>query len=161
MASTGVSTVTFVATDCSGNSTSCTFTVTVVDDEAPMFANCPLDNLPATIVTPDCNPVDVMLPRPDNDVFDNCELNAFDNTIMFNELRFTAHPNIDGFVMDTVTSAFSLAGSPPPSGDGQLEIMFKGDLDNTPLGGVTSQETLNIFGAVSYTHLTLPTTPYV
>jgi len=146
MAFNGVSTVTFVATDCSGNSTSCTFNVTVVDDEAPMFANCPLDNLPAMITSPDCNPVDVILPRPDNDVVDNCELNAYDNTIMFNELRFTAHPNIDGFVMDTVTSSFSLAGSPPPSGDGTLEVMFKGDLDNTPLGPVTSQETLNIFG---------------
>ena len=125
MAFDGVSTVTFVATDCSGNSTSCTFNVTVVDDEAPMFADCPLDNLPAVITTPDCNPVDVILPRPSNDVVDNCELASFDNTIMFNELRFTAHPNIDGFVMDTVPAGFSLAGSPPPSGDGTLEIMFK------------------------------------
>ncbi|HLP12161.1 MAG TPA: DUF2341 domain-containing protein [Flavobacteriales bacterium] len=37
----GVTTVSYVATDASGNTTTCTFTVTVIDNQAPVFVSCP------------------------------------------------------------------------------------------------------------------------
>jgi len=37
----GTQTVTFVATDAAGNTNSCSFTITVEDNEAPIFFNCP------------------------------------------------------------------------------------------------------------------------
>ena len=39
----GVTINTFVATDVNGNTASCSFNVTIVDNEAPVFANCPGD----------------------------------------------------------------------------------------------------------------------
>lgn len=40
---TGTTTVTYTATDASGNTSTCTFNVTVTDMEAPVFATCPSD----------------------------------------------------------------------------------------------------------------------
>ena len=37
----GITTVTYTVTDISGNTTTCNFTVTVEDNEAPVFASCP------------------------------------------------------------------------------------------------------------------------
>ena len=39
----GTTTVTYTVTDQSGNSSSCSFNVTVTDDEAPLISNCPSD----------------------------------------------------------------------------------------------------------------------
>lgn len=39
----GTTTVTYTATDASGNTSTCTFDVTVTDNEAPIFAACPSD----------------------------------------------------------------------------------------------------------------------
>ncbi|PIK49332.1 hypothetical protein BSL78_13791 [Apostichopus japonicus] len=39
----GNTTVTYVAKDPSGNQETCTFTITVVEDEPPTFTNCPVD----------------------------------------------------------------------------------------------------------------------
>ncbi|MDX1406506.1 MAG: HYR domain-containing protein, partial [Saprospiraceae bacterium] len=41
----GVSTISYIAVDGSGNSVSCNYTVTVVDDEDPEFITCPPDTL--------------------------------------------------------------------------------------------------------------------
>jgi len=41
----GTTTVEYVVTDPSGNSATCSFDVTVTDDEAPSFVNCPTDTL--------------------------------------------------------------------------------------------------------------------
>jgi gliding motility-associated-like protein len=39
----GTTTVTYVATDVAGNSSTCSFNVTILDKEAPVFTNCPAD----------------------------------------------------------------------------------------------------------------------
>lgn len=39
----GITTVTYVATDASGNTAACSFTVTVTDNQAPVFVSCPLN----------------------------------------------------------------------------------------------------------------------
>ncbi len=41
----GVSTVEYLVSDLAGNIATCSFTVTVTDDEAPIFVNCPTDTL--------------------------------------------------------------------------------------------------------------------
>jgi len=40
---TGTTTVTYTATDAYGNTSTCTFDITVTDTESPIFANCPSD----------------------------------------------------------------------------------------------------------------------
>lgn len=46
----GVSTVTYTATDLAGNTSTCSFTITVIDNESPVISNCPsnitLNNTP-------------------------------------------------------------------------------------------------------------------
>ena len=41
----GVSIVTIIVTDASGNQTECSYEVEVLDDEAPAFVNCPADTI--------------------------------------------------------------------------------------------------------------------
>jgi len=41
--SAGTTTVTYTATDASGNVANCSFDITVTDTDAPVFANCPTD----------------------------------------------------------------------------------------------------------------------
>ena len=45
--------------------------------------------------------------------------------------------------------------------DGQLDSYFSNAFPNTPNGGIVQTINNNSAQAVSYTHLTLPTTPYV
>ncbi len=72
----GVSTITLRATDASGNSTTCSFTITVVDNQGPFVSGIP----PATL-TVQCNAV----PAPATLVAnDNCDSNP---TITFTEVR--------------------------------------------------------------------------
>ena len=137
----GTSCVTFTATDCTGNSSVCSFNVTVQDDEPPTIVGCP--TLPTTLNTPDCEAVCITLPRP-SDVADNCEVMNFNQMVPFNSMTFTAHPNITGFILDTTTVNFNLAGSPPPSSDAIVTIEFKGDIDGV-VPGVTPQEMLDVY----------------
>jgi len=60
----GTTTNTFKVTDAAGNTAECSFTITVIDNEAPTIV-CP-DN----IVDVDCNNSTVYLPEPENS--DNC-----------------------------------------------------------------------------------------
>ena len=124
---TGTSCVTFTATDCEGNTTNCSFNITVADDEPPMITSCP--TLPTTLNTPDCEAVCIDLPRPSN-VVDNCQVMNFNQEVPFNSMTFTAHPNITGFILDTTTVNFNLGASPPPSSAATVTIEFKGDIDN-------------------------------
>lgn len=68
--------ITVVATDYSGNSNSCAFNLTVVDDDAPLF-QCPpavfVDALPGSVTA------EVILPNPV--VIDNCETPVLINSI--------------------------------------------------------------------------------
>ena len=138
---TGTSTVTFTATDCTGNSSVCSFNVTVQDDEPPTIAGCP--TLPTVLNTPDCEAVCIDLPRP-ADVNDNCGVMNFSQMVPFNTMTFTAHPNITGFILDTTFVNFNLGGSPPPSGDATITIEFKGDIDGTT-PGTTPQEMMDVY----------------
>jgi gliding motility-associated-like protein len=66
----GVTTVTYVATDASGNSSNCSFTVTISDNLAPVFGTCPA-NMTANTTSSTCDsPVNTPAPV----VTDNCSL---------------------------------------------------------------------------------------
>ena len=154
---TGTSCVTFTATDCEGNTTNCSFNVTVADDEPPTIASCP--TLPTTLNTPDCEAVCIPLPRP-SDVMDNCQVMNFNQEVPFNTMTFTAHPNITGFILDTTTVNFNLGASPPPSSGATVTIEFKGDIDNavpnstSPLAG--PQELMEVFLGSNLIGMTTP-----
>ncbi|WP_254094638.1 HYR domain-containing protein [Dawidia soli] len=66
----GVHTVTYEATDASGNKESCSFTVTVTDGTKPVFTNCPAD-IHATTNAASCNAVVSWAPPI---VTDNCDI---------------------------------------------------------------------------------------
>ena len=51
----GVSIVTILVTDESGNQTECTYEVEVFDDEAPVFVNCPTDTIQSSSNFTDCD----------------------------------------------------------------------------------------------------------
>jgi len=67
---TGIETVTYTAVDTSGNSSQCSFTVTVREDVPPVLTNCPQD---ITMTTDTCTSV-VHWIAPD--ASDNCELDT-------------------------------------------------------------------------------------
>ncbi len=74
----GQTIVTFTATDDSGLSTTCSFTVTVTDDEIPTFTNCPT-NITVNVDPNECDQtVSIVPPTP----MDNCGAAAL-TTIVF------------------------------------------------------------------------------
>ena len=76
----GMHLITVVATDYSGNSSSCTFNLTLIDDDAPVF-ECPpamaVDALPGNTT------VEVIIPNPL--VTDNCDAPSLTNNFSGNE----------------------------------------------------------------------------
>ncbi|MFT6782923.1 MAG: hypothetical protein ACJA1A_002861, partial [Saprospiraceae bacterium] len=65
----GISTVTYFVEDAGGNSTECSFTVTVTDDEDPVFVTCPPANVTVDVFTNDCT-TDIFWSIPTAE--DNC-----------------------------------------------------------------------------------------
>ena len=65
----GTTTNTFVATDASGNSSECSFTVTVNDDQPPAFTYCP-SNITSASGIDSCSK---SFTPPHPDIFENCE----------------------------------------------------------------------------------------
>ena len=64
----GQTRVTFLATDAAGNMDTCTFIVTVMDDEIPTFTNCPID-ITVNVDPNECDQtVSIVPPTP----MDNC-----------------------------------------------------------------------------------------
>ena len=76
----GTHLITVTATDYSGNSSSCSFNLTLIDDDAPVF-ECP----PALAIdaTPGNTAVEVIIPNPL--VTDNCDLPVLTNSFSGNE----------------------------------------------------------------------------
>jgi hypothetical protein len=103
----GTTLVTYVATDASTNSSTCSFNVTVVDNTAPVISNCP-----ANIVT--CNP-SVTWTAPT--ATDNCGVTSFTNNapasfpVGVTTVTYTA---LDA-AGNTSTCSFTVTVNPTPS----------------------------------------------
>jgi gliding motility-associated-like protein len=72
----GVTTVTYTATDGSGNVTTCGFTVTVTDNELPVISDCPLD----IVVPNDPNTCNAVVSWNVPSASDNCGVTSFTST---------------------------------------------------------------------------------
>lgn len=76
----GTTTVTYTATDAVGNTSDCSFDVTVNDTEDPVIVNCPADQLTVSVDAGECF-ASVVVPVPTSgvDYTDNCPAPTFIN----------------------------------------------------------------------------------
>jgi gliding motility-associated-like protein len=100
--------ITYYATDCAGNIDSCSYSVTVVDEEAPLL-NCPSD-IVLEVTEDSCSTV-FTLPLPQGAI-DNCD--AYDNyadTLPIDTtaalITFSYDPNLNDFIADERTFVFT------------------------------------------------------
>lgn len=113
--------VTYFATDCSGNIDSCTFTISILDQEGPTLS-CPQPIEAFTNAT-DCEAA-VALPFPTN-FMDNCDnFSSFDLTLN-PSIRFRVDANA-GLVPIDINESFSVSNA-YAIGDGILQLSFTGD----------------------------------
>ncbi|MBK7344658.1 MAG: hypothetical protein IPJ06_17135 [Saprospiraceae bacterium] len=123
--SPGNFTVEILATDCSGNTGSCSYELVVVDREAPLLV-CP-DTLRVPTSTTNCAAT-VNLPFPVN-AWDNCGFpTTFDGAVDPQPFVFVDDPNA-GLVPADLNFLFSIA-SPSGPGNGTLRVHLQGDLAN-------------------------------
>jgi gliding motility-associated-like protein len=128
----GTNLITYYFTDCAGNQDSCSYTVTVEDNEAPVV-NCPADF--TVYLAPDECEMDVEIPLF-NSVTDNCAVTdeitqsqpAADSARL---ITFSYNPNLTDFVADDKTFVFNgLSGNATPGGV-QLILTIQADVDST------------------------------
>ncbi len=125
--------ITYFATDCSGNKSSCSYTITVGDISPPTF-DCPGPMLVFT--APNSCETSVQLPFPTN-FEDNCGfMNSFDFTIS-KFIQFKTDANT-GLIPQDLTDTFQV-NAPNAVGAATLRIDFTGDHKDTG-------EFFNIFG---------------
>ncbi|MEM1118902.1 MAG: gliding motility-associated C-terminal domain-containing protein [Bacteroidota bacterium] len=121
----GEHTITYLATDCSGNVDSCSLSITIEDQVPPTF-DCPANIIAYASSETDegaCT-ASVLLPFPTN-IADNCgAFNNYDQTIA-EFLTFQSNANA-GLVPNEVIDTFSI-DSPNAIADGTLTVSFVGD----------------------------------
>ena len=93
---TGIETITYTAVDTSGNSTQCSFSVTVREDVPPVLSNCPPD---ISTTTSSCTAVVTWAPPL---ATDNCEL----DTVTVNIASGSVFPETSTLVLYTATDAW-------------------------------------------------------
>ncbi|MBK9013344.1 MAG: gliding motility-associated C-terminal domain-containing protein [Saprospiraceae bacterium] len=127
----GTTSVTYFFTDCAANETTCSFEVTVEDNEAPAIA-CP-PSVSINLNSGECTQ-DVLIPLFSS-ITDNCAVttpttqdqpvDSLDRLISFNY-----NPNLNDYVANDKTFTFSgLQGNATPGGV-QLIITIQGDVDS-------------------------------
>src|SRR5690606_2872599 len=104
----GLTVVTFIATDGSGNSSSCTFEVTVEDTQSPIITGCPNNMIVQT--TTSCTTI-VSWTEPQ--ATDNCELLGFEGDTTNGEEyglgTFTVHYIATDLYNNTSTCTFTVS----------------------------------------------------
>ena len=125
--------ITYYATDCSGNTDSCAYQVTIIDKTAPTF-DCPTA-ITAYVDASNCEAT-VTLPFPSN-FADNCGSFNDYNSTQAEFISFKTDANV-GQVPNDISRTFSL-NSPNAIGDGTLTVAFLGDSRDTG-------EFFNIYG---------------
>jgi len=98
---TGDATITIYATDFSGNTNSCSFTISIVDDDAPII-ECPANI--SVELPPGSTTTDVLVPAPF--VEDNCSSPTVTNSFSAGESASGAYPLGNNNVIFTATDNF-------------------------------------------------------
>ncbi len=129
----GDNVIIYRATDCAGNVTDCTFTVSVVDSDPPVVT-CPSDITVALTATDDCAAgVDVMLPLPIA-TSDNC---GFQSTTLVQPtnpadalLTFSLEPNYQEYMADDKVIVFPGTAADAAGGNVSLTVTITGDAED-------------------------------
>lgn len=139
----GDNTVTFTATDCSGNTNTCAFVVTVEDDETPTLMGC---TAPVLVDAPveNCEPNDYELIRPTG-ITDNCMVDGYNETIT-HDILFYEHPNVDGFAATDTVFKFQVTGELPALSNATLAVTVTGDFDTADEYYTITDELGNTYG---------------
>lgn len=97
---TGVHTVVYTASDPSGNTRTCVFTISVFDIVPPVFANCP-QNITVSPASPCGNVVNWTLPT----AMDNCLLDTIISTVQPTDVIFNQITNVVILAVDASGNA--------------------------------------------------------
>ncbi|MBL4663544.1 MAG: HYR domain-containing protein, partial [Flavobacteriaceae bacterium] len=116
----GTTTVTWTATDNSGNTTTCTQTIVVNDTEAPVITICSAN----IVINNDAGVCGATLSIPVPVATDNCE-----NEILPDTQMVPYNFDTNGRLIDTPSTLSNLTAS---TTDVVIELTFSGDHDNTP-----------------------------
>jgi len=130
----GTTLVTYFATDCAGNESSCSYSVIVEDNELPTMA-CPSDFTVSVPANVDCSvgaSVDLV---PPTNIFDNCGFQNMFSQVQpqnFNQslLTFTYNPNYLDYVADDKSFSFFGTGANAVSGFVTFTVRVEGDVED-------------------------------
>lgn len=130
----GTTLVTYFATDCAGNESSCSYNVTVNDNEAPTMS-CPSNITVSLPANADCTvgaPVDLV---PPTNIFDNCGFQNMFSQVQpqnFNQslLTFSYNPNYLDYVADDKSFSFFGTGANAVNGNVTFTVRVEGDVED-------------------------------
>ena len=131
----GTTLVTYYATDCAGNESSCSYNVTVNDNELPSMS-CPSDLTVSLPANADCTvgaSVDLI---PPTNIFDNCGFQNVFSQVQpqnFNQalLTFSYNPNYLDYVADDKSFSFTGTGANAVNGNVTFTVRVEGDVEDT------------------------------
>ena len=146
----GMHVVTYIVSDCSNNTSSITYNVTVKDTEKPTMA-CPTDIVMNANATTCGIPITLALPSSIND---NC---GFSTNYMQTQpstanaalLQFEKNPNLLAFMVKPKTFIFTNTTTNILGGPVFIDLEFKGDMDEPSEYFTIADENGNIIGATS------------
>ncbi|MFZ1495951.1 MAG: HYR domain-containing protein, partial [Saprospiraceae bacterium] len=129
--SSGANTITYYLTDCAGNETSCTQTVTVEDNLAPTIV-CP-NNINVVLPQDECGSVSVTLPLPlsitDNCAFTSTYTQTQPSSLQQQYITYTYNPNILEYIADNKLITFTNL-LPNATNDVTLTFFIEADVDS-------------------------------
>ncbi len=142
----GVNIITYYATDCTGNTASCVYTVNVEDVDAPVIT-CPTDITVALGTEDSCN-LDVTLPLPVS-ISDNCGFQTNNLVEPINPaealLTFSYEPDYLEYVADDKIINFSGTSANAVGSTVTLEITTTGDVaDLEAYFTIFSEDNINL-----------------
>lgn len=117
--SVGTTVVTWTVSDLAGNTATCNFSVTVTDDEVPVFTNCPTD----ITVNNDNNECSAVVTFSTPSATDNCAITGISNQSPINATTGQAYASGDIFPVGTTTLLFQATDAAGNTTDCTFDIM--------------------------------------
>lgn len=130
----GTTLITYFATDCAGNESSCSYNVTVNDNELPTMT-CPSDFTVSLPASADCTAGTAVDLIPPTNIFDNC---GFQNTFSQVQpqdpnqslLTFSYNPNYLDYIADDKSFSFFGTGANAVNGFVTFTVRVEGDVED-------------------------------